>query len=50
VGSPVLGHWFANAHLFSIYIIPAFIGGFVGAFLTTAFWKADAKIVGQHQG
>jgi uncharacterized membrane protein YeaQ/YmgE (transglycosylase-associated protein family) len=48
VGSPVLGHWFADAHISGVYIIPAFIGGFVGAFLTTAVWKAEAKVVGQH--
>ena len=48
VASPVLGHWFADIHISSVYIIPAFIGGFSGAFLATAVWKAEAKVVGQH--
>jgi uncharacterized membrane protein YeaQ/YmgE (transglycosylase-associated protein family) len=50
VASPVLGHWFAAVRISSVYIIPAFIGGFVGAFLTTAVWKAEAKVVHQHVG
>jgi uncharacterized membrane protein YeaQ/YmgE (transglycosylase-associated protein family) len=43
LGSPVLGHWFgrfAIAKIDNIYIIPALIGAFVGAFITTAYWKA----------
>jgi uncharacterized membrane protein YeaQ/YmgE (transglycosylase-associated protein family) len=42
LGSPVLGHWFgrfAIARINNIYIIPALIGAFVGAFITTAYWK-----------
>jgi uncharacterized membrane protein YeaQ/YmgE (transglycosylase-associated protein family) len=40
LGSPVLGHWFTAAKYADIYIVPALIGAFVGAFVTTAYWKA----------
>ena len=43
IGSPVLGYWFGGVKISSVYIIPAFLGGFAGAFMTTAFWKAMAK-------
>jgi hypothetical protein len=42
LASPVLGHWFAGAEISNVYIVPAFIGGFVGAFVPAAFWKARA--------
>ncbi len=45
LGSPVLGHWFSGIHISNIYIIPAFLGGFIGAFLAAALWKAEAKVV-----
>jgi uncharacterized membrane protein YeaQ/YmgE (transglycosylase-associated protein family) len=44
LGSPVLGHWFEPAKLAGIYLIPALLGAFVGAFGLTATWKARAKI------
>lgn len=40
LGCPVLGHWFAGASLAGIYIIPALLGAFVGAFIATAAAKA----------
>jgi uncharacterized membrane protein YeaQ/YmgE (transglycosylase-associated protein family) len=41
LGSPVLGHWGpATAH---VYIIPALIGAFIGAFAVTSLPKAAAK-------
>lgn len=43
IGTPVLGYWFAGVRISNVYIIPAFLGGFAGAFLTTAFWKAMTK-------
>ena len=45
LGSPVLGHWFAGVSIGSVYIIPALIGGFVGAFVFTAMLKAEAALV-----
>ncbi len=45
LGSPVLGHWpgrFAIAKIDNIYIIPALIGAFAGAFIATAYWKASS--------
>jgi len=32
LGPSVLGHWFDQAMLGNIYVIPAFIGAFAGAF------------------
>ncbi|MGH9451523.1 MAG: hypothetical protein ACRD11_13450 [Terriglobia bacterium] len=43
LGSPVLGHWFAGVSISSVYIIPGFIGAFIGAFAVTALWKAKAR-------
>jgi uncharacterized membrane protein YeaQ/YmgE (transglycosylase-associated protein family) len=40
VGTPVLGHWFTGVSISQVYIIPAFIGGFIGAFAAVAVWKA----------
>lgn len=45
LGTPVLGHWFVHVEISHVYIIPAFLGGFIGAFLTAAVWKAEDKIV-----
>jgi uncharacterized membrane protein YeaQ/YmgE (transglycosylase-associated protein family) len=42
LGSPVLGDWFHGLALMHIYIIPAFLGGFIGAFVATFLWKAEA--------
>jgi uncharacterized membrane protein YeaQ/YmgE (transglycosylase-associated protein family) len=42
LGSPVLGHWLVKTR--DIYVIPALVGAFVGAFLVTATWKASAKV------
>jgi len=44
LGSPVLGHWFEPVKLTGIYLIPALLGAFAGAFTITATWKARAKI------
>ena len=44
LGSPVLGHWFEPVKLAGIYLIPALLGAFAGAFALTATWKARAKI------
>lgn len=43
LGSPVLGHWFAGVHIGGVFIIPALIGGFVGAFVPVAMLKAEAR-------
>jgi len=43
LGSPVLGHWFERAKLANVYLIPALLGAFVGAFVVTATGKALAK-------
>jgi hypothetical protein len=39
----VLGHWFERAKLANVYLIPALLGAFVGAFVVTAAGKALAK-------
>jgi uncharacterized membrane protein YeaQ/YmgE (transglycosylase-associated protein family) len=44
LGSPVLGHWFAGVNIGSVYIIPALIGAFVGAFVPAAMLKAEDTI------
>jgi len=44
LGSPVLGHWFEQVKLANIYLIPALLGAFAGAFVLTASWKASAKV------
>lgn len=43
LGPAVLGHWFGAVMLWNIYIIPALIGAFVGAFGGTALCRAAAK-------
>jgi uncharacterized membrane protein YeaQ/YmgE (transglycosylase-associated protein family) len=45
LGSPVLGDWFHRATIGHIYIIPAFLGALVGAFVATFVWKAEAKVL-----
>ncbi len=40
LGSPVLGHWFTVVKYADVYIIPALLGAFAGAFIATAYWKA----------
>lgn len=44
LGSPVLGHWFERVKLANLYLIPALLGAFAGAFVLTASWKASAKV------
>ncbi len=46
LGSPVLGFWFGGFKIADVYIIPAILGGFIGAFLITAVCKAAAKALG----
>jgi uncharacterized membrane protein YeaQ/YmgE (transglycosylase-associated protein family) len=41
LGSPVLGHWWF--HIQNIYIIPALVGAFVGAFSLPFLVKANAS-------
>ena len=43
LGSPVLGHWFSGVKIGEVYIVPALVGGFIGAFLPAAMWRARAK-------
>ncbi len=43
LGTPVLGHWFDGVAIANIYIIPALLGGFIGAFISTLIWKAETK-------
>jgi len=43
LGSPVLGHWFESVKLADIYLIPALLGAFAGAFALTASCKSCAK-------
>ena len=50
LGSPVLGHWFQGVSISHVYIIPAFLGGFIGAFLATAVWKAEGKAMAHRVG
>jgi uncharacterized membrane protein YeaQ/YmgE (transglycosylase-associated protein family) len=39
VASPVLGHWVVRLRVDNVYLIPALLGGFIGAFCATAIWK-----------
>jgi uncharacterized membrane protein YeaQ/YmgE (transglycosylase-associated protein family) len=43
VGSPVLGYWFGGFKIGNVYLIPALLGAFAGAFMTTLVFKALAK-------
>ena len=40
LGSPVLGHWWVQVH--NVYLIPALVGAFVGAFSFVVLTKANA--------
>jgi hypothetical protein len=42
ISSPVLGHWFVHLRIENVYLIPALLGGFIGAFMATAIWKGIA--------
>ena len=42
LGSPVLGHWWFQIQ--GIYVIPALVGAFVGAFSCVALMKARARV------
>ncbi len=44
LGSPVLGHWFKGVELAGVYLIPALLGAFAGAFVLTATFKVSVKI------
>jgi uncharacterized membrane protein YeaQ/YmgE (transglycosylase-associated protein family) len=50
LGSPVLGHWFQGVSISHVYIIPAFLGGFIGAFLATAVRKAEREVMAHRMG
>ena len=39
LGSPVFGHWFASLSVQNVYLIPALLGGLVGAFCTSVAIK-----------
>ncbi|MCL5005221.1 MAG: hypothetical protein M1404_01700 [Acidobacteria bacterium] len=43
VASPVMGYWFGNVKIANVYLIPALLGAFAGAFMTTLVFKALAK-------
>jgi uncharacterized membrane protein YeaQ/YmgE (transglycosylase-associated protein family) len=43
LGSPFIGHWFERVKIANIYVIPALLGAFAGAFMVTATGKAMAK-------
>ena len=42
LASPVLGHWFAGVEISTVYVIPAFVGAFMGAFGFAAVAKAKS--------
>ena len=50
LGSPVLGDWFHSVALKHIYLIPAFLGGLIGAFVATFLWKAEAGAIRSSRG
>jgi uncharacterized membrane protein YeaQ/YmgE (transglycosylase-associated protein family) len=43
LGSPIIGHWFERVKLANVYLIPALLGAFVGAFVVAATGKRLAK-------
>jgi uncharacterized membrane protein YeaQ/YmgE (transglycosylase-associated protein family) len=49
LASPVIGHWFEGVKLANIYLIPALIGAFAGAFVVAATGKGLAKAFGMHE-
>jgi uncharacterized membrane protein YeaQ/YmgE (transglycosylase-associated protein family) len=57
LGPAVFGHWFGSVMLWNIYVVPALVGAFAGAFLATAVCRAAASVwspkasvesIGQH--
>lgn len=42
IASPVLGHWFVGLAISEVFIIPAVIGGFIGAFAPAVTLRAKA--------
>jgi uncharacterized membrane protein YeaQ/YmgE (transglycosylase-associated protein family) len=50
LGTPVLGMWFDGFKVGSVYIIPALLGAFIGAFAAGAVWKAHSKLNATQQG
>jgi hypothetical protein len=49
LGPTVLGHWFGPVMLWNIYIIPALIASFIGAFGVTACCRVRAKTHSQKE-
>jgi len=45
LGSPVLGDWFHRVAIGHTYLIPAFLGALVGAFVASFIWKAEAQVL-----
>ena len=43
LGSPIIGHWFERLKFGSIYLIPALLGAFAGAFVVVASAKVAAE-------
>ena len=43
LGSPIIGHWFERVKIANIYLIPALLGAFAGAFIVVASGKALAE-------
>jgi len=43
LGSPLIGHWFERVKIANVYLIPALLGAFAGAFVVVATGKAMAK-------
>jgi uncharacterized membrane protein YeaQ/YmgE (transglycosylase-associated protein family) len=41
LGSPVFGHWVAPLRVQNVYLIPALLGGFVGAFCAAVLWRGS---------
>src|SRR5271169_4026287 len=49
LGPAVLGHWFGSVMLWDIYILPALVGAFAGAFGGTLNAKVLAGVVSQRE-
>jgi uncharacterized membrane protein YeaQ/YmgE (transglycosylase-associated protein family) len=45
LGSPIIGHWFEPVKLANVYLVPALLGAFVGAFGVAAAGKALVKML-----
>jgi uncharacterized membrane protein YeaQ/YmgE (transglycosylase-associated protein family) len=41
IGQPVFGHWWFRIE--GVWVIPALLGAFAGAFAVAAIWKAQAR-------